>query len=91
MSELDGTWDVRRVSGALPPLVGVTKQIAGARGKTVLFGGPGVPFAVRGRELRYLPPFHWVVDVLEPNGDHFDGRTLLLGRQIGRFKLLRAG
>jgi hypothetical protein len=91
VSELDGTWQVRRVSGALPPLHGVTKRIEGARGTTVLPGGAGIPFAVRGRELRYRPPFQWIVDVLEPHGDHYDGRTLVFGRPIGRFKLSREG
>jgi hypothetical protein len=81
---------VKRVSGALPPLVGVTKRIDGTRGETVLFGGPGIPFAVRGRELKYLPPLHFVVDVLAPQGDDFDGRTLVFGRLIGRFRLVRS-
>ena len=29
MSELDGEWEVERVSGLLPPLVGVRKEIDG--------------------------------------------------------------
>jgi hypothetical protein len=91
VDELDGTWQVRRVSGALPPLYGVTKRIEGDRGKTVLAGGLGVPFTVRGRELHYRPPLQWVVDVLEPQGDGYDGRTLAFGRTIGRFTLRRAG
>ena len=36
MGQLDGTWDVQRVSGALPPMVGVRKQIDGEGGHTVL-------------------------------------------------------
>src|SRR6185369_11916290 len=31
---LDGTWDVRRAGGALPPLAGVRKRIAGESGYT---------------------------------------------------------
>jgi ferritin-like metal-binding protein YciE len=89
VGELDGVWEVRRVSGALPPLPGVRKRIAGRRGETLLAGGRGVPFAVRGRELHYRPPFHWVVDVLEPHEDHFHGHTNVFGRTIGEFELRR--
>ena len=53
MSDLDGTWDVRRVSGALPPLTGVRKRIAGTTGETIVVGGRGIPFDIRGHELRY--------------------------------------
>ena len=34
MAELDGAWEVKRVGGALPPLVGVRKEISGASGCT---------------------------------------------------------
>ena len=33
MGELDGLWLVRRTGGALPPMVGVRKQITGGRGR----------------------------------------------------------
>jgi hypothetical protein len=47
---------VRRVSGALPPLTGVKKRIAGRRGETVIVGGPGIPFEVHGLELHRRTP-----------------------------------
>lgn len=87
MAVLDGEWDVERVSGALPPLAGVRKRIAGEEGVTTL-GLLRFPFAVRGLELRYrFPP--GLVDVLQPEGDGFLGRTRLLGRELGRFRLTR--
>ena len=89
MSELDGVWDVRRLSGALPPLVGVRKRIAGARGETVVFGGPGIPFDVVGLELRYRAPLAFLVDVLERDGDGFRGRATAFGRTYGTFALSR--
>jgi ferritin-like metal-binding protein YciE len=89
MSDLDGTWDVRRLSGALPPLAGVRKRIAGASGETIVFGGRGIPFDVRDRELRYRAPFAFLVDVLEPVGDGFRGRATAFGRTYGEFELRR--
>jgi hypothetical protein len=89
VSELDGLWDVRRTGGALPPLVGVRKRIAGDRGRTILPGGVGVPFDVRGRELRYRPPFGMVVDVLVPDGEGWRGRATVFGRAVGSFELRR--
>jgi ferritin-like metal-binding protein YciE len=44
---------------------------------------------VRGRELRYRPPLHWLVDVLEPDGQGFRGRATAFGRTIGEFELRR--
>jgi hypothetical protein len=87
--ELDGEWDVRRVSGLLPPLAGLRKRIDRGRGATVLPGGLGVPFAVVGRELRYRPPFAMVVDVLEPDGDGWQGRATVFGRTVGEFRMSR--
>ena len=88
MAELDGLWNVRRESGALPPMVGVRKQISGGEGVTTL-GPLRFPFAVEGRSLRYrFPP--GLVDELEPDGDGFRGRALLRGRELGRFRLERA-
>jgi ferritin-like metal-binding protein YciE len=98
VGELDGVWEVRRVSGALPPMTTVRKRIAGRRGQTLiatrrgptLLGGVlGVGFEVRGNELHYRPPFNWVVDVLEPDGDGYRGRTTAFGRTIGEFELRR--
>jgi hypothetical protein len=90
VSELDGTWNVVRVSGALPPMVGVRKLISGPRGRT-LAGPVPLPFDVDGRSLRYrFPP--GLVDYLEPAGDGiFEGRATLLGRELGRFRMTRQG
>ena len=89
MSELDGTWNVLRRSGALPPLVGVRKRIAGASGETIVVGGRGIAFDVRGNELRYRAPFAFLVDVLEPRGNGFHGRATAFGRTYGEFELRR--
>jgi hypothetical protein len=85
--ELDGDWELKRVSGVLPPLRGVRKRIRGDRGTTVLPIGVGAPFAVVGRELRYRPPFTMFVDVLEPDGDGWHGRATLFGRTFGEFRM----
>ncbi len=87
--ELDGEWDVRRVSGFLPPLVGIRKRIEGESGATVLPGGLRVPLAVAGTELRYRQPFGMVVDVLEPDGEDWRGRTTVFGRAVGEFRMTR--
>ena len=89
MSELDGLWDVERLGGALPPLAGVRKRIAGDRGYTEL-GRVRVPFGVEGRRLRYRPPLQALVDELEPDGEGFRGRATVAGREYGRFALRRA-
>jgi ferritin-like metal-binding protein YciE len=89
MRKLDGVWEVRRLSGALPPMAGVRKRIHGARGETIIVGGPGIPFDVRGCELRYQAPFAFLVDVLEPDGDGFRGRATAFGRLYGEFELRR--
>ena len=87
MPTLDGEWDVVRVSGALPPLLGVRKRIRGARGETAVGPLPGVPFDVRGLELRYRRPLSAFVDVLEPEGDGFAGRATFRGLEFARFRL----
>jgi ferritin-like metal-binding protein YciE len=89
LSELDGIWEVRRLTGALPPLTGVRKRIRGRRGETFVLGGPGIPFDVHGYELRYRAPFGFLVDVLEPDGDGFRGRATAFGRTYGEFELRR--
>jgi len=89
MTDLDGTWNVRRVSGALPPLNGVRKRIEGASGETIVLGGRGIPFEVRGHELRYQAPFAFLVDVLEPDERGFRGRATAFGRTYGEFELRR--
>ena len=88
MPELDGTWDVRRTRGLLPPLGGVEKRIAGNRGETRIRGLAGAPFDVVGLELRYRPPFAGFVDVLTPTGDGFSGRATVFGRTFGHFELI---
>ncbi len=84
---LDGEWRVERVSGLLPPLVGVTKRISGDRGETRLGPLPGAPFDVVGLELHYRLPFTGFVDVLEPAADGFVGRTRLFGRELGTLRM----
>ena len=51
MDELDGDWEVRRVSGALPPspACGSGSTVAAAKRCSVRYS----PFDVVGRELRY--------------------------------------
>ncbi len=89
MGELDGVWNVKRVGGLLPPMVGVQKRIHGSSGETRV--GPlfGVPFDVVGRDLHYRPPFQGFVDELEPAGDRYLGRATFRGRRFGRFVLTR--
>ncbi len=89
MADLDGVWDVERTGGALPPLLGVSKRIDGDRGETIVAGRVGVPFEVSERELRYTGPLRGFVDVLEPAGTDFRGRTRYRGRDIGRFVMRR--
>jgi hypothetical protein len=91
VGELDGVWQVERVGGLLPPLIGVRKRISGRRGETKVGALPGIPFTVEGLTLRYRPPLSWLVDVLEPDADGFGGRATLLGREYGRFLLRRVG
>jgi hypothetical protein len=85
----DGTWDVKRTGGWLPPLVGVRKEISGRRGVTRIGPLPGAPFDVVGLELRYHPPFRGFVDVLEPRPGGYEGRALLRRREFGRFRMTR--
>jgi ferritin-like metal-binding protein YciE len=86
---LDGVWDVERAGGALPPLVGVRKRIHGTRGSTVC-GAVGVPFDVRGNELRYRGPLVGLVDVVDPDGaDRYRGRATYRGVTLGHFVMRR--
>jgi hypothetical protein len=87
---LDGIWDVERIGGALPPMFGVRKVIAGNRGETKLGSLPGVPFDVRGHELRYRGLFAGFVDEIEPENGGFRGRATLFGRRLGTFRMRRA-
>jgi ferritin-like metal-binding protein YciE len=89
MTELDGTWRVQRVSGLLPPLMGLQKRISGDRGETTLGTLPGVPFTVEGLTLRYRAPLDGFVDQLEPTADGFSGRATFRGREYARFTMRR--
>ncbi|HYT51862.1 MAG TPA: DUF892 family protein, partial [Gaiellaceae bacterium] len=89
MGELDGVWEVRRSGGALPPLLGVCKEISGAAGATKLGPLPGVPFDVVGLSLRYRAPFVGFVDVLERDEQGYRGRAMFGGRAFGKFELKR--
>jgi ferritin-like metal-binding protein YciE len=87
---LDGLWDVERTGGALPPLYGVRKRIAGSTGVTKASRLPAMHFQVEeGRRLRYRAPFAGLVDELEPEGDGYQGRAMLFGRELGRFVMRR--
>ena len=92
MGELDGEWEVRRVSGLLPPLYGVRKRIEGEAGVTMLaLGFLGAPFDVVGRELRYRGALsRGLVDTVEPGEDGWwDGVADYRGRRLGRFAMRR--
>jgi ferritin-like metal-binding protein YciE len=90
VAPLDGVWDVKRVSGVLPPLLGMRKRIHGTRGETLL-GPVRIPFEVRGHELHYRGPLRGFVDVLEPgeNGDLYRGRSTLKDNEFGTFEMRR--
>ena len=90
MAGLDGIWRVERAGGLLPPLLGMRKEIAGARGRTTV-GPLRASFRVVGDELRYERPFGGFVDVVSPEGGGFAGRALFRGREYGRFRLRRTG
>jgi hypothetical protein len=89
VGELDGVWNVRRLGGLLPPMVGVHKVIDGGKGETRVGRLVGVPFDVVGLSLRYRAPFRGFVDELEPDGDRYLGRATFRGRAFGRFALER--
>ncbi len=83
---LRGAWRVRRVSGLLPP--GVTKEIDGQLGRTLVFGCHFGSFRVDGARLVYR--FWPIVDLLdEPanDADSITGRGTLFGWTFCRFRL----
>jgi hypothetical protein len=86
---LDGRWDVRRTGGVLPPMIGVGKTIGNGYGHTTL-GPIRVPFEVDGLRLRYTGLLRGLVDVLQPVGDGFRGRSYLHGLELGQFELRRS-
>jgi hypothetical protein len=89
VADLDGVWNVERVSGLLPPMIGVSKRISGSSGETRLGALPGLPFAVEGFALHYRDPFRGFVDYLEPDGTSYEGRATFRGRELGRFRMRR--
>jgi len=89
VGELDGVWEVRRTGGALPPMLGVRKEITGESGVTKLGPLPGAPFDLVGLSLRYRAPFVGFVDVLERDGEGYRGRATFRGREFGKFELKR--
>ena len=85
---LDGTWNVHRTGGLLPPLFGIRKEIRGTRGATLLPRGVlGVPFDVVGLELHYRRPFSGFIDILVPRDDGYAGRATYRRHEFGRFEL----
>ena len=89
--ELNGSWQVERKGGLLPPLYGVRKQISGERGWTQLGPIPMLPFDVVGLELRYRPPLNSLIDVLRPDGaDAYSGSTTIAGKHVGTFTMVRS-
>ena len=91
MAELDGVWNVKRLGGLLPPMIGVRKVIHGNTGETKLGPLPGALFDVVGPCLRYRAPFTGFVDELEPDGERYLGRATFRSRQFGRFAIERIG
>jgi hypothetical protein len=91
VAELDGVWNVKRLSGLMPPLIGVRKVIDGTTGETKVGPLPGASFDVVGRSLRYRAPFTGFVDELELDGDRYLGLATFRGHQFGRFAMERIG
>jgi len=89
VGELDGVWEVKRISGALPPLIGVRKDISGTSGTTKIGPLPGAAFDVVGLSLRYRGPLRGFVDELERDGEHYRGRSTFRGREFGKFEMRR--
>jgi ferritin-like metal-binding protein YciE len=89
VSELDGVWEVKRTGGALPPMLGVRKEISGASGTTTLGPLPGARFDVVELSLRYRLPFAGFVDELVRAADGYRGRSTFRGREFGKFELRR--
>jgi hypothetical protein len=85
--DFDGTWNVRRTGGLLPPLIGVRKQIEGDHGETRLGPFLRVPFVLSGYSLHYRKPFHGFIDLLEPDGERIRGRATFRGREFGQFEM----
>jgi ferritin-like metal-binding protein YciE len=91
---IEGLWRVERVGSFLPPMAGVRKRIGGSRGVTCVGPLRVWPFALErwaeGFALVYRPPFAALVDEVRAGSEGtWSGRTLLGGREIGRFRMRR--
>ena len=84
--KLRGRWRVRRVSGLLPP--GVTKEIDGPLGRTLLFGCHFGAFRVDGARLvyRFWPIVDWL-DAPQAASEPITGRGTVFGWTFCRFRL----
>jgi hypothetical protein len=94
MNELEGRWRIERLSGVLPPMIAVHKEVRGERGETRFGPLPGPPYGIEEREdclaLVYRPPFSMLVDeVRRESEDSWLGRATLGGRTFGRFRMTR--
>ena len=94
MDELEVRWQVERLSGALPPMVAVHKEIHGKRGETRFAHILALPFRIEEREdcpaLIYRSPFSMLVDVLrKQEEDSWLGEMILGGRALGQFRMMR--
>lgn len=96
MRELEGEWKIERLGGLLPPMFNIRKRIHGARGETRFGALPIWPFQIERRAgciaLVYYPPFCLLVDELRPetSGSSWLGRTMICGRELGRFRMTRS-
>lgn len=93
--QLEGEWRVERLSGLLPPMVGIWKRFSGESGET-RFGALLVwRFRIERRAehiaLVYRSPFSKLVDELwAETEDSWLGRTMLGGFKLGRFRMTRS-
>ncbi len=93
MAHLEGEWKVERVGGLLPSMVGIRKRIRGDGGETRVGPLPVWPFWSGRKEGRvtlvYRRPFSVLVDELRPEPDgSWLGRSMLLGLELGRFRMI---
>jgi hypothetical protein len=93
---LDGDWTVERVSGLLPPMLGISKSIRGGRGETRIAGLVRLPFTVApapggGARIAYRAPLAMIVDEVTPDGQGgWSGISRVAGVGIGAFRMRRA-
>jgi hypothetical protein len=85
-------WRVERISG--PPLLRVTKRIFGEYGWTLVAGVPVGPFRVRrgGEDEATLAHLGLPVrdELTADAANGWDGRSLVRGREVSRFRLVKA-